>query len=74
MWAAIIIKAYFPVDGIPLLRWLDRLKNDDIHRKYDVFRNIIFKALEHLQKKHFETILLNLLLVECKIQGKYTVV
>ena len=32
------------------LRWLDRLKNDDIHQKYDVFRNIISKALEHLQK------------------------
>ena len=32
------------------LRWLDRLKNDDIRQKYDVFRNIIFKALEHLQK------------------------
>ena len=32
------------------LRWLDRLKNDDIRQKYDAFRNIIFKALEHLQK------------------------
>ena len=32
------------------LRWPNRLKNDDIHQKYDVFRNIIFKALEHLQK------------------------
>ena len=29
------------------LRWLDRLKNDDIHEKYDVFRNVI--ALKHLQ-------------------------
>ena len=31
-----------------LLRWLDRLKNDETHQKYDVFKNIIFKALEHL--------------------------
>ena len=32
------------------LRWHDRLKNDDIHQKYDAFRNITSKALEHLQK------------------------
>ena len=33
------------------LRWLDRLKNDEVHQKYDVFKNIIFlKALEQLQK------------------------
>ena len=31
-----------------LLRWLDSLKNDDIHQKHEVFENIIFKALEHL--------------------------
>ena len=30
------------------LRWLDRLKNVDIHQKQEVFKNIIFKALEHL--------------------------
>ena len=30
------------------LRWLDSLKNDDIHQKHEVFENIIFKALEHL--------------------------
>ena len=30
------------------LRWLDRLKNEDIHQIYDVFENTIFKALEHL--------------------------
>ena len=59
--------------GRTILRWLDRLKNDNIRQKYDVFRNIIFKALGHLQKA-FETILLNLPLFECKIQGKYTVV
>ena len=33
-----------------LLRWLNRLKNDNIRQKYDFFRNIIFKALEQLQK------------------------
>ena len=32
------------------LRGLERLKNDDIHQKYDVFFKIIFKALEQLQK------------------------
>ena len=30
------------------LRWLDRLKNEDIHQIYDVFENTIFKTLEHL--------------------------
>ena len=30
------------------LRWLDSLKNDDIHQKHEVFENIIFKTLEHL--------------------------
>ena len=30
------------------LRWLDRLKNEDIHQNYGVFENTIFKALEHL--------------------------
>ena len=30
------------------LKWLDRLKNVDIHQKQEVFKNIIFKALEHL--------------------------
>lgn len=30
------------------LRWLNRLKIDDIHQKYDDFKNITFKALEHL--------------------------
>ena len=39
-----------PQVSMGYLRWLDRLKNDDIRQKYDVFRNIIFKALEHLQK------------------------
>ena len=29
---------------------LDRLKNDEIHQKYDVFKTI-FYALEHLQKE-----------------------
>ena len=33
---------------VNLLRWLDRLKNEDIHQIYDVFENTIFKALEHL--------------------------
>ena len=37
------------ISWVKQLRWLDRLKND-IHQKYDVFRNIISKALEHLQK------------------------
>ena len=32
------------------LRWLGRLKNDQIHQKYDVFKSIIFKALERLQR------------------------
>ena len=31
-----------------LLSWFDRLKNDDIHQKYDFLINIIFTALEHL--------------------------
>ena len=39
-----------PQVSMGYLRWLDRLKNDDIRQKYDVFRNIIFKALEQLQK------------------------
>ena len=30
------------------LRWLDRLKNEDIHQIYDFFENTIFKTLEHL--------------------------
>ena len=33
------------------LRWLNRLKNDDIRKKHDVFKKLIFKALEHLQKE-----------------------
>ena len=32
------------------LRWLNSLKNNDIHQKHEVFENIIFKALEHLRK------------------------
>ena len=32
------------------LRWLDRLKNDEIHKKYDAFKSKIYKVLEHLQK------------------------
>ena len=55
-----------------LVRWLDRLKNDDIHQKYDVFRKYL-KPLNTC-KKHFGMILLNLPLDECKIQGKCTVV
>ena len=31
-------------------RFKIRLKNDTIHQKYDVFKNIIVKALEHFQK------------------------
>ena len=38
------------VIGGGLLRCLNRLKNDNIHKKYGVFKNIILKALEHLQK------------------------
>ena len=37
-------------NSIQNLRWLHRLKNDDIHQKYKVFKNMILKALEHLQK------------------------
>ena len=33
-----------------ILRRLNRLKNDDIHQKYEVFKNITFKALKHLRK------------------------
>ena len=55
-----------------VLRWLDRLKNDEIHQRYDVFENVIFKILEHL--KAFWNDLPNLPLDECKIQGKYTVI
>ena len=33
-----------------LLKWVDRLKNDDIHEKYDVFYKKLFKAIEHLLK------------------------
>ena len=32
------------------LRWLNSLKNDDFHQKQEVFKTIIFKALEHLRK------------------------
>ena len=53
---------------VTALRWLDGIKNDDIHQKYDVFRNIILKPFNTC-KKHFEVILLNLPLDECKIQG-----
>ena len=51
---------------------VDRLKNDDVQEKCNFERNIRFNALEHLYQA-FETILLNLPLVECEIQGKYTV-
>ena len=55
------------------LRWPNSLKNVDIHQKLEVFKNIIFKPLNTCEK-HFQTILLNFPLDECKIQGKYTVV
>ena len=35
------------------LRGFDRHKNDDIHQKYDVFKNIMFEALEQLQKAFY---------------------
>ena len=70
----VIKRLHFLNLNIPqhVLRWLDRLKNDEIHQRYDVFENIIFKILEHLQA--FWNDLPNLPLDECKIQGKYTVI
>ena len=32
------------------LGWLNSMKNYDIHQKHEVFKNIIFTALEHLRK------------------------
>ena len=47
------------------LRWYGTLKNDDVDEKV--------KPL-NTDKKHFGTILLNLSLGKCEIQGMYTVV
>ena len=38
------------LQSIAPLRWLNSLKNDDIHQKHEVFKSIMFKALEHLRK------------------------
>ena len=35
---------------------LDRLKNDDTYQEYDVFENIIFEALEQLQKAFWKNL------------------
>ena len=57
--------------SVKVARWAE--KGRDSSKNTMFFLKKIFKALEHLQN-HFETILLNLPLAECEIQGKYTVV
>ena len=64
-------KKYHILKLIKVARWA---KNDDSHQKYDVFKNRIFEALINTCKKHSETILLNLPVDKCEIQGKHTVV